>query len=446
MNEAVKEGIKPITSRHDPRFEVTLYRHVGVAGSHTLAFYLAHGGYQAAQKALAIKPGEVISEVKTSGLRGRGGAGFPAGVKWSFMPPVDGRQRFIVCNADESEPGSCKDRYLMEDDPHQLIEGMLIAGYAIQATLGVIYLRGEYYHAYQRLQAAITEARQAGYLGQNALGSGFPFDLILHRGAGAYICGEETALMNSFEGLRANPRLKPPFPAQAGVYGLPTTINNVTTIASVVHIMAKGAAWFAAMGTPDSRGIHHVQLSGPFKRPGVYEVPMGISYREIIFDLGGGPTLPVKAFIPGGTSCPLFPFTDEYLDTPMEYAAVAKQGSMLGTGGIILIPEEKCLVDAMYNVVRFYGHESCGKCTPCREGIATWLPKMYQKLLKGLGEPGDLELMESMVTNMRGTAFCPLADACAMPVQASFKHFRHEYEYLITHKEPMYKRNTWWND
>jgi NADH-quinone oxidoreductase subunit F len=323
---------------------------------------------------------------------------------------------------------------------------MLIAGYAIQATLGVIYLRGEYYHAYERLKAAITEARQASYLGQNALGSGFAFDLILHRGAGAYICGEETALMNSFEGLRATPRLKPPFPAQAGVYGLPTTINNVTTIASVVHIIGKGAGWFAAMGTPDSRGIHHVQLSGPFKRPGVYEVPMGISYREIIFHLGGGPTLPAKAFIPGGTSCPLFPFSDEYLDTPLEYAAVAKQGSMLGTGGIILIPEEKCLVDAMYNLVRFYGHESCGKCTPCREGIATWLPKMYRKLLKGLGEPGDLELMESMVANMRGTAFCPLADACAMPVQASFKHFRHEYEYLITYKQPRYKRKDWWSE
>lgn len=443
---AVAEIPKPITSRKDPRFEVTMYRYVGVEGAHTLDFYRSHGGYEAARKALAMKPEDVIEEVKVSGLRGRGGAGFPTGIKWSFMPPVDGRQRFIVCNADESEPGSCKDRYVMEDDPHQLIEGMIIAGYAIGATLGVIYIRGEYYHAYTRLKGAIDEARREGLLGKNLFESGFDFDLILHRGAGAYICGEETALMNSFEGLRANPRLKPPFPAQAGVYGRPTTINNVTSLASVVHIIAKGGDWFASMGTDDSKGFHHVQLSGPFNRPGVYEVPMGISYREIIFDLGGGPAMPAKAFIPGGTSCPLFPFTDEYLDTPMEYASVAKKGSMLGTGGIVLIPTDKCMVDAMYNVVRFYAHESCGKCTPCREGVATWLPQMYRKLLAGLGEPGDLELIESMVKNMRGTAFCPLADACAMPVQASIKHFREEYEYLIEHKEPMYQRKEWWSE
>ena len=443
---AVAEIPKPITSRKDPRFEVTMYRYVGVEGAHTLDFYRSHGGYEAARKALAMKPEDVIEEVKVSGLRGRGGAGFPTGIKWSFMPPVDGRQRFIVCNADESEPGSCKDRYVMEDDPHQLIEGMIIAGYAIGATLGVIYIRGEYYHAYTRLKGAIDEARREGLLGKNLFESGFDFDLILHRGAGAYICGEETALMNSFEGLRANPRLKPPFPAQAGVYGRPTTINNVTSLASVVHIIAKGGDWFASMGTDDSKGFHHVQLSGPFNRPGVYEVPMGISYREIIFDLGGGPAMPAKAFIPGGTSCPLFPFTDEYLDTPMEYASVAKKGSMLGTGGIVLIPTDKCMVDAMYNVVRFYAHESCGKCTPCREGVATWLPQMYRKLLAGLGEPGDLELIESMVKNMRGTAFCPLADACAMPVQASIKHFREEYEHLIEHKEPMYQRKEWWSE
>jgi NADH-quinone oxidoreductase subunit F len=443
---AVAEIPKPITSRKDPRFEVTMYRYVGVEGAHTLDFYRSHGGYEAARKALAMKPEDVIEEVKVSGLRGRGGAGFPTGIKWSFMPPVDGRQRFIVCNADESEPGSCKDRYVMEDDPHQLIEGMIIAGYAIGATLGVIYIRGEYYHAYTRLKGAIDEARREGLLGKNLFESGFDFDLILHRGAGAYICGEETALMNSFEGLRANPRLKPPFPAQAGVYGRPTTINNVTSLASVVHIIAKGGDWFASMGTDDSKGFHHVQLSGPFNRPGVYEVPMGITYREIVFDLGGGPAMPAKAFIPGGTSCPLFPFTDEYLDTPMEYASVAKKGSMLGTGGIILIPTDKCMVDAMYNVVRFYAHESCGKCTPCREGVATWLPQMYRKLLAGLGEPGDLELIESMVKNMRGTAFCPLADACAMPVQASIKHFREEYEHLIEHKESMYQRKQWWSD
>jgi NADH-quinone oxidoreductase subunit F len=445
MSDAVVDRPAPIVSRKDPRFEVVLYRHVGVEGAWTLDYYLSHGGYGPARRALtAMTPVEVVNEVKASGLRGRGGAGFPTGVKWSFMPKPDGRQRFLVCNADESEPGSCKDRYLMEDDPHQLIEGMILGGYAIGATRGVLYVRGEYWLAYERLSRAIADARAAGYLGENIFGSGFDFDVILHRGAGAYICGEETALMNSFEGLRANPRLKPPFPAQAGVYGLPTTINNVTSLAAAVHIIERGANWFAAMGTEDSKGIHHVQLSGPIARPGIFEVPMGVTYREIIFDLGGGPTIPAKAFIPGGTSCPLFPFTDEFLDTPMEYASVARKGSMLGTGGLIVIPEEKCIVDAMYNVVRFYAHESCGKCTPCREGVATWLPQMYRKLLAGLGTPADLVLMEEMVRNMRGTAFCPLADACAMPVQASFKYFRHEYEHLVTNGSPLHQRTDWW--
>ncbi|MEX2540279.1 MAG: NADH-quinone oxidoreductase subunit NuoF [Trueperaceae bacterium] len=445
MSDAIAERPAPIVSRSDPRFEVVLYRHVGTPDAWTLDYYLGHGGYASARKALeGMTPDEVVNEMKASGLRGRGGAGFPTGVKWSFMPKPDERQRFIVCNADESEPGSCKDRYIMEDDPHQLIEGMILGGYAIGSTKGVLYVRGEYWLAYERLLQAMADARAAGYLGENIFGSGFDFDLILHRGAGAYICGEETALMNSFEGLRATPRLKPPFPAQAGVYGLPTTINNVTTLASAVHIIARGAAWFSTMGTEDSKGFHHVQLSGPIARPGVYEVPMGITYREIIFDVGGGPAMPAKAFIPGGTSCPLFPFTDEFLDTPMEYASVARKGSMLGTGGLILIPEEKCMVDAMYNVVRFYAHESCGKCTPCREGVATWLPQMYRKLLEGLGAPSDLTLMEDMARNLRGTAFCPLADACAIPVQASFKYFRHEYEYLVEHGRPKYPKSDWW--
>jgi NADH-quinone oxidoreductase subunit F len=437
----------PITSRKDPRYQVTMYKHVGVDGAWTLDYYSSHGGYRAAKKAIAdMEVLDVIAEVKVSGLRGRGGAGFPTGVKWSFMPPVDGRQRFIVCNADESEPGSFKDRYIMEDDPHQLIEGMLIAGYAIQASIGFIYIRGEYYLAYERLLQAIREARAAGYLGSNLFDTDFDFDLVVHRGAGAYICGEETALMNSLEGLRGNPRLKPPFPAQAGVYGLPTTINNVTSFASAVHIIDKGAAWFSAMGTEDSKGTKLYQISGPVARPGVYELPMGATFRELIFDWGGGPLMEVKAFIPGGTSTPMLPFSDEYLDTPMDYGSLAKLGTMLGTGGVVLIPKEKCMVDAMYNIVRFYAHESCGKCTPCREGVSTWLPKMYQKLLAGLGETGDLELMEEMVTNMRGTAFCPLADACAMPVQASFKHFRPEYEYLVEHGEPMYPKRSWWQE
>ena len=445
MSDAVAERSGPITSRRDPRWEVTLVRYVGVEGAHTLDAYLGHGGYEAARTALGQEPSAVIDTVKASGLRGRGGAGFPTGLKWSFMPPNDGvTQRFVVCNADESEPGSCKDRYLMEDDPHQLLEGMLIAGYAIGATKGVLYIRGEYWHAYERLLTAIEEARARGYLGRNVLDSGFDFDIILHRGAGAYICGEETALMNSYEGLRANPRLKPPFPAQAGVYGRPTTINNVTSLAAVVHIVTKGPEWFSSMGTEDSKGIHHVQISGGVTTPGVYEVPMGITYREIIFDLGGGPSSPAKAFIPGGTSCPPFPFDDEHLDLPMEYAAVAKAGSMLGTGGLIVIPEDACIVDAMYNITRFYAHESCGKCTPCREGVAWWMPRLFEKLLSGRGMPDDVDLLEDMLSNIKGTAFCPLADACVVPVQASLTYFRHEYEHLAQHGAPLHPRKDRW--
>jgi len=442
---AVAESPKPITSRFDPRYEVTLYRYVGVEGAHTLEAYRAHGGYRAAEKALTtMSPGRLIDEVKASGLRGRGGAGFPTGLKWSFMPPPDGGQRFIVCNADESEPGSFKDRYLMEDDPHQLIEGMLIAGCAIQATLGVLYVRGEYHLAYERLLAAIAEARAAGLLGRGIFGTSVAFDLILHRGAGAYICGEETALMNSFEGLRANPRLKPPFPAQAGVYGRPTTINNVESFCSVVHIVERGAAWYAGMGTDDSKGTKLYQLSGAVARPGVYELPMGATFRELIFDLGGGPTEPAKAFIPGGSSTPLLPWTDANLALPMDYGSLAKAGTMLGTGGVIVLPTSKCIVDAMANLVHFYAHESCGKCTPCREGVATWLPKMFQKLQAGLGTRSDLTLMEEMVRNLRGTAFCPLADACAMPVAASFQHFRHEYEHLVDTGAPLHPRTARW--
>lgn len=433
-----------ITSRRDPRFEVTLFRWVGDADQHRLDTYLERGGYSAARTALGMSPEDVVSTVKASGLRGRGGAGFPTGVKWSFMPPDDGRQRFIVCNADESEPGSCKDRYLMEDDPHQLIEGMIIAGHAIRATLGIIYVRGEYWHAYQRLEAAIAEARERGILGRGVLDSDVDFDLILHGGAGAYICGEETALMNSFEGLRGTPRMKPPFPAQAGIYGLPSTINNVTTLGAVVHIINRGAEWFARMGTDDSKGIHHVQISGAVRRPGIFEVPMGISYREIIEDLGGGPVGEGKAFIPGGASCPAFPFDDEHLDLPMDYGAVAKAGSMLGTGAVIVIPRDKCMVDVMYNLTRFFGHESCGKCTPCREGISTWMPQMFRKLLAGLGTREDLELLEDVAGKIRGTAFCALADACVWPVQSSLQHFRDEYEHLVEHGRPKYPKIDRW--
>ncbi len=443
MADASQTG--PIVSRHDPRYEVSMYRYVGVDGAHTLDFYRSHGGYDAARKALTtMTPEQVVDEVKASGLRGRGGAGFPTGVKWSFMPPPDGRPRYVLCNADESEPGSFKDRYILEDDPHQLIEGMIIAAHAMRATHGFIYVRGEYMLGIERTVAAVEEARSAGLLGEKILGSELSFDITVHRGAGAYICGEETALMNSLEGLRANPRLKPPFPAAAGLYGMPTTINNVESLASAVHIINRGAAWFASMGTEDSKGTKLYQISGPVHRPGIYEMPMGATFRELIYDFAGGPSLEPKAFIPGGSSTPMFPWEDRFLDMNMDYGTLAKNGSMLGTGGVIVIPRDKDIVDLMFNLVRFYAHESCGKCTPCREGVAHWLPRLYQKLVEGLGTQEDVDLIEDLANNIRGTAFCPLADACVMPVQASFKWFRDEYEYLAEHKVPKYGKTDWW--
>lgn len=445
MSDQTPAKPAPILSRHDPRYEVTMYRYVGVEGAHTLDFYRSHGGYEAARKALTeMTPVQVIDEVKASGLRGRGGAGFPTGVKWSFMAPPDGNPRYVVCNADESEPGSFKDRYILEDDPHQLVEGMIIAAYAMRMTFGFIYIRGEYNHGYERTVRAIEEARAAGYLGERIFGTDFSFDITVHAGAGAYICGEETALMNSLEGLRANPRLKPPFPAASGMYGRPTTINNVTSLTSVVHIINKGAAWFASMGTDDSKGTKLYQISGPVKRTGVYEMPMGATFRELIYDFAGGPTMEPKAFIPGGSSTPMFPWEDRFLDMPMDFGTLAKNGSMLGTGGVIVIPRDKCIVNALFNLVRFYSHESCGKCTPCREGVGHWLPRIYQKFVSGEAKPADVDLLESVAGNIRGTAFCPLADACIMPVQASLKWFRNEYEYLAEHGKPMYTKNDWW--
>ena len=434
----------PIVSGKDPRFEKTLYKHVGQPNSWTLSYYLAHGGYQAIRKAIAQGQDWVIEEVKKSGLRGRGGAGFPTGLKWSFMPKNTGKQHYIVCNADESEPGSFKDRYLMEDDPHQLIEGMMIAGVAIQASKGYIYIRGEYRRAYDRLIAAIREAYAAGYLGQNVMGTGFSFDLYVHRGAGAYICGEETALMNSLEGLRANPRMKPPFPAQAGLWGMPTTINNVESLCSAVHIVQRGADWFASMGTEKSKGHKLFQVSGPFKRPGVYELPLGTTFRELLFDWAGGPTEPIQAIIPGGSSCPPLPWNDEILDTPMDYESISAKGSLLGTGGVIGIPASMSMVDAMWNVTRFYGHESCGKCTPCREGVSGWMVSLFEKIGTGQGQKGDVELLESMLDQIEGRSFCALADAACWPVRGSLKHFRHQFVEAVEQGRPVERLGSRW--
>lgn len=437
---------KPITSGKDPRFAPTLYAHVGQPESWTLDYSLRHGGYQGVRRAFALGPDAVIEEIKKSGLRGRGGAGFATGLKWSFMPLNDGRQHYIICNADESEPGSFKDRYLLSEDPHQLIEGMLIGGYAMRASVGYIYIRGEYVHAAERVWAAIHEARAAGYLGKNVLGSGFDFDLHVHRGAGAYICGEETALMNSLEGLRANPRLKPPFPAAAGLYGMPTTINNVETFCAATQILKYGADWHARMGTEKSKGMKLFQISGPVRRPGVYELPLGTTFRELIFDWAGGPLEEIKAIIPGGSSCPMLPWDDRVLDTPMDYESVAAAGSMLGTGGVTLIPKADCIVNVTWNLVRFYAHESCGKCTPCREGISGWMVRMYEKLVRGFGAPGDVQLILDMSDNIVGRSFCALADACLGPVLSSIKLFREEYDVLAQTGQAMYPARRRWKD
>ncbi len=439
------EKPKPITSGLDPRFRVRLYEHVGVAGSWTLEYQLKHRAYEGAKKALSLTPEQVQDEVKKSGLRGRGGAGFPTGLKWSFMPKDDGKAHYLVCNADESEPGTYKDRYLLEADPHQLIEGMLIGMHAMRANVGYIYIRGEYVLATRRLEAALAEAKQAGIVGENALGFGKRMDVFVHRGAGAYICGEETALMNSLEGLRANPRLKPPFPAQAGIFGMPTTVNNVISIASAALILRHGADWFAGMGTEKSKGNFLFHISGPVKRPGVYELPLGTTYREIIYTWGGGPTEEIKGFNPGGSSTPILPWTDEILDMPADYENCAAKGTFLGTGGIILLPKNCDIVNMMYNYVRFYAHESCGKCTPCREGIAGWMTRIMEKLVNGQGEPRDVQILEDLFGNIKGKSFCLLADSCIMPVQAAYKLFREEFDYIAEKHEPMYKgyENRW---
>ena len=433
------EKPQSITSGLDPRFKPRLYEHIGADGSWTLPFALKHGAYEGAKRALAGTPESVQDEVKKAGLRGRGGAGFPTGVKWSFMPKEDGKPHYLVCNADESEPGTYKDRYLMEYDPHQLLEGMIVGMHAIRASVSYIYVRGEYILAAQRLEMAILEAKSAGILGENALGFGKPMEVFVHRGAGAYICGEETALMNSLEGLRANPRLKPPFPAQAGIFGMPTTVNNVVSIASGALIMRHGAEWFSSMGTEKSKGNFLFHISGPIKRPGVYELPLGVTYREIIYTWGGGPLEEIKAFNPGGSSTPLLPFTDEILDMPADYESCAAKGTFLGTGGIILIPKNADIVNMMYNYVRFYAHESCGKCTPCREGIGSWMVRLMQKLVSGRGDPNDVKILADLIGNIKGKAFCLLADSCIMPVQSAFNLFREEFEYIAQNGEPMYK-------
>jgi NADH-quinone oxidoreductase subunit F len=391
----------------------------------TLRAYEADGGYQALRTALGMDPDAIIQAVKDSGLRGRGGAGFPTGMKWGFIPQGDTKPHYLVVNADESEPGTCKDVPLMMADPHLLIEGAIISAYAIRSHHAFIYVRGEVLHVIRRLQQAVAEAYDAGYLGQDILGSGFDLEMVVHSGAGAYICGEETALLDSLEGYRGQPRLKPPFPAAAGLYGGPTVINNVESIASVPSIIANGADWFASMGTEKSKGFGIFSLSGHVTQPGQYEAPLGITLRELLAMAGGvraGHRL--KFWTPGGSSTPLF--TDAHLDVPLDFESVGAAGSMLGTRALQIFDETTCVVRAVLRWSEFYAHESCGKCTPCREGTY-WYKLMLARLERGEGSEADLDTLLDLSDNILGRSFCALGDGAVSPVTSSIEYFRDEY-------------------
>ncbi len=397
----------------------------------TLSSYEQSGGYSALKKALAQPPDDIIELVKDSGLRGRGGAGFPTGMKWGFIPQGDDKPHYLVVNADESEPGTCKDIPLMLASPHTLVEGVIISSYAIRASTAFIYVRGEVLHVVRRLQRAVEEAYLAGHLGKDIHGSGYDLELIVHAGAGAYICGEETAMLDSLEGLRGQPRLRPPFPAVAGLYACPTVINNVESIASVPCIISNGADWFSSMGTEKSKGPTLYSLSGHVTHPGQYEAPLGITLRQLL-DLAGGVREghELKFWTPGGSSTPLL--TAEHLDVPLDYEGVASVGSMLGTKALQIFDDTTCVVRAVLRWTEFYKHESCGKCTPCREGT-WWLVQILERLENGEGSEDDLEVLVDLCDNIVGRAFCALGDGAAAPITSSIQYFRDEYVRHLTH-------------
>ena len=393
--------------------------------SWTLATYEDNEGYRALDRALSLDPAELVQMAKDSGLRGRGGAGFPTGMKWGFLPPPDGGPRYLVVNADESEPGTCKDTPLMMAAPHILIEGIAITSYAIGCNHAFIYIRGEIVHVYRRLLRAVEEAYAAGHLGKDIHGSGFDLDVTVHAGAGAYICGEETALLDSLEGRRGQPRSKPPFPAVAGLYARPTVVNNVESIASIPPIVLHGDEWFADMGTEGSKGFGIFSLSGHVERPGQYEAPLGITMRELL-EMAGGMRggKRIKFWTPGGSSTPLF--TEEHLDIPLDFDAVAAAGSMLGTRALQIFDETVCVVRAVDRWTDFYKHESCGKCTPCREGT-WWLKQILGRLEHGQGDEEDLEKLLDICDNILGRSFCALGDGATSPITSSIQYFRDEY-------------------
>jgi NADH-quinone oxidoreductase subunit F len=417
-------------------------RHIGpqiLAGLNgnnwSIADYQARGGYQALRKILTtgMTQDEVIATVKESGLRGRGGAGFPTGLKWSFMPRQFPGQKYLVCNSDEGEPGTCKDREILQHNPHIVIEGMAIAAFAMGISVGYNYIHGEIFQTYERFEAALEEARAAGFLGDNILGSTFSFQLHAAHGFGAYICGEETALLESLEGKKGQPRFKPPFPASFGLYGKPTTINNTETFAAVPWIINNGGQAYLECGKPNNGGTKIFSVSGDVERPGNYEIPMGTPFSKLL-ELAGGVRKgrKLKAVIPGGSSSPVLP-ADIIMDCTMDYDSIAKAGSMLGSGAVIVLDDSRCMVKSLQRLSYFYMHESCGQCTPCREGTG-WLWRMVDRIERGEGRESDLALLDNVAENIMGRTICALGDAAAMPVRGMIKHFRHEFEHHITHK------------
>jgi len=413
-----------------------LFKYIDHPDQDKIATYIENGGYLALRKALKeFKPEELVELIKKSGLRGRGGAGFPTGLKWSFLPKNMNKPIYLIINADESEPGTFKDRQLMEYNPHQLLEGTIIAAYAIKCHLVFIYIRGEFAYCAQQISRAIQEASSHGFVGKNILGSGFDLDIHIYRGGGAYIYGEETSLMESIEGRRALSRQKPPFPAIEGLWACPTIINNVETISNIPHIINNGAEWFASIGMAKSVGTKIYCLSGHVKRPGNYELPMGVSLRELIYEYGGGiiDDYALKAVIPGGSSVPILR-ADE-IDVKMDFESLAEKGSMLGSAGVIVMHDGTCMVAALQKLVKFYEHESCGKCSPCREGT-NWMNKILKRMLAGEGRPEDVDLLYDVASNIIGNTVCPLGDAAAMPVMSFIRKFRDEFDNICGGGKP----------